>query len=162
MNSRSKDQVNVLFVCTGNICRSPMAEAVFAHLVRESGLADRFEIASAGTSSYHVGEAPHRGTRAALDKHRVAQTGQRAQQVTPQMLARADYIVAMDDDNVRGLQRFGDALDGKLSLLLEHATDAYAREVPDPYYEGNFEEVYRLVLNGARGLLERIRLETGD
>jgi protein-tyrosine phosphatase len=146
----------------GNICRSPMAEAIFAHLVNEAGLADRFEIASAGTSSYHVGEAPHRGTQAILAKHHVAQTGNHAQQVTPRMLAGADYVVAMDEDNLRSLRRFDDALDGKLSLLLDHTREAYAREVPDPYYDGNFEEVYQLVLDGARGLLEHIKMEVGD
>lgn len=161
MNRKSNEMINVVFVCMGNICRSPMAEAIFVHLVNEAGLADRFEIASAGTSSYHVGEAPHRGTQAVLAKHRMAQTGNRAQQVTQSMLARADYVVAMDEDNVRGLRRFDDALDGKLSLLLDHATNAHTREVPDPYYDGRFEEVYQLVLDGAQGLLKDIRMEVG-
>ena len=159
MTGKTKDKINVLFVCLGNICRSPMSEAIFAQLVSEAALTHRFEIASAGTGAYHIGESPHRGTRAILAKHDVPPTGKRAQQTTPEMLARADYIIAMDTSNVQSLSRFAGSFDDNVSLLLEYAPDASTREVPDPYYHDNFDGVYQLVRDGARGLLDHIRVE---
>lgn len=158
MSQASKLRINVLFVCTGNICRSPMAEAVFAHLVEQAGLSDRFTISSAGTGDWHVGESPHRGTLAALKQHAIPPVGgKRAQVVSPAMLARADYIVALDSSHVDDLSSFGIPSDGKVSRLLDYAPDDPIRDMPDPYYTGAFEEVYQLTLAGARGLLDHIR-----
>jgi protein-tyrosine phosphatase len=150
-------KINILFVCLGNICRSPMAEAVFRDLVRQKGLADRFEIASAGTASWHVGEPPHRGTRESLKRHNIDPGGMAAKHVTHDMLERADYIIAMDHENVSDLRswRFDRK---KLSRLLDYALDQDYRDVPDPYYDGRFELVYQLVSKGAEGLLEQIRV----
>jgi protein-tyrosine phosphatase len=151
-------KINVLFVCSGNICRSPMAEAVFAHLVDRAGLPDRFEIASAGTGDWHAGEPPHRGTLDALRRHDIpAVAGKRAQTIDRAMLSRADYIVAMDDDHVYELSAFGASAHGKVSRLLDYAPQAPARNVPDPYYSGRYEEVYQLVTVGAQGLLDYLR-----
>jgi protein-tyrosine phosphatase len=154
--------INVLFVCMGNICRSPMAEAVFRHLVDEAGLADQFHIDSVGTHSYHVGEPAHRGTRRVLANHgiecevisrRVAQTD----------LRDADYILVADRGNLADLkaQARGISMGDRLHLLLDFAPDQPVREVPDPYYSGNFEQTYQLVDEACRGLLAHIREERG-
>jgi len=152
--------IEVLFVCLGNICRSPMAEGVFQHLVSEAGLADRIAAGSAGTSGWHVGNPAHEGTRAVLHDHGILYHG-RARQVTTADLHQADFVVAMDMSNVRDLRRLdhNDTLDGKLHLLLDFAPPGSPRDVPDPYYDGNFERVYRLVESGCSGLLEHIREE---
>ena len=157
-NGQSK--VNVLFVCLGNICRSPMAEAVFRDLVQKEGLAGRFEIASAGMGDWHAGEPPHSGTREALRRHGIAPDGLVAKAVSQAMLDRADYVVAMDDDNLADLRSW--RIDRrKVSRLLDYAPEVEARDVPDPYFDGRFELVYQLVSKGAAGLLEQIRERHG-
>lgn len=139
-----------------------MAEAVFAQLVDQARLADRFEIASAGLGDWHVGESPHRGTLAVLRQHNVPTiTGKRAQIVDAEMLARADYIIAMDEGHDRELRAYWKQADGKVSRLLDYAPGASIRDVPDPYYSGRYEEVYQLVLPASQGLLEYIRREEG-
>ncbi len=140
----------------GNICRSPMAEAVFRDLVNKEGVADHFEIASAGTGDWHVGEPPHRGTREALKRHGIAANGLIAKHVTQAMLDGADYVVAMDYENLADLRAW--RMDRKkVSRLLDYALDVEVRDVPDPYYDGRFELVYQLVSRGSQGLLEQIR-----
>ena len=154
----SNRRINVVFVCSGNICRSPMAEAVFAQLVDQAGLADRFEISSAGTGDWHVGESPHPGTQEALRRHGVPLVhGKRARRVDAALLAGADYIIAMDEGHVIDLREYGPHADGKVSRLLDYAPDRPLRDVPDPYYTGKYEEVYQLVNAAARGLLEHIQ-----
>jgi protein-tyrosine phosphatase len=149
-------KINVLFVCMGNICRSPMAEAVFRDLVVKKGVADRFEILSAGTGDWHAGEPPHRGTRETLKRHNVEANGLVAKQVSQAMLDRADYVIAMDDDNVSDLHSW--RIDRqRVTRILDYAPDVEARDVPDPYYDGRFELVYQLVNIGSQGLLKHIR-----
>ena len=156
--SRNNDQskLNILFVCMGNICRSPMAEAVFRDLVTKEGVADRFEIASAGTGDWHVGQAPHLGTRETLRRHGIEPDGLIAKHVTQTMLDRADYVVAMDGENLSDLQSW--RVDRrKVSRLLDYAEGLDVHDVPDPYYDGRFELVYQLVSIGSAGLLQHIR-----
>ncbi|RME73289.1 MAG: low molecular weight phosphotyrosine protein phosphatase [Chloroflexi bacterium] len=150
--------IKVLFVCMGNICRSPMAEAVFRHLVEEAGLSDHFDIDSAGTISYHAGEPAHPGTQRVLAAHGI-RCDSVARKVTPSDLREADYIIALDAENYRDLQAMAGRqnLDGRLHRLLDFAAGVPVRDVPDPYYRDNFEEVYRLVEAGCRGLLDHIR-----
>jgi protein-tyrosine phosphatase len=156
----SHTKIKVVFICSGNICRSPMAEAVFAHLVQQAGLADRFEISSAGTGDWHLGESPHPGTLDALRRHHVpAITGKRAQAIDRETLESADYVIALDAGHVRELRYYSDSVDGKLSRLLDYAPDVATRDVLDPYYNGRYEEVYQLVRVGVKGLLEHIRQE---
>ncbi len=152
--------ITVLFVCMGNICRSPMAEAVFRHLVQEAGLSGRFVIDSAGTGGWHAGEPPHQGTLDVLARHGVSADGQVARQVTKTDFDRFTYIVAMDADNLRDLRR-NDPRGCCTRLLLDYAPTTRTREVPDPYYNGRFEEVYALVTAGCQGLLAAIREEHG-
>lgn len=157
MGHNSVRKINIVFICSGNICRSPMAEAVFKQMVEQAGLADRFEIASAGIGDWHLGEPPHPGTLDALHRHAVqAVAGKRAQVVNAPMLARADYLIAMDEGHARELQSFAGATDGKVSRLLDYAPQVVQRNVPDPYYSERYEEVYSLVEAGSRGLLEHI------
>jgi protein-tyrosine phosphatase len=148
--------VRVLFVCLGNICRSPMAEAVFQNLVDEAGLSDIFEVDSAGTGSWHVGEKAHPGTRKVLSAHGISYAG-RARRVKQQdMIDPERYVIAMDSSNLRDLQAaFGEY--PRLFRLLDFAEKVGKKDVPDPYYNGNFEEVYQLVVDGCRALLETIR-----
>src|SRR5215813_3813339 len=147
--------IKVLFVCHGNICRSPMAEAVFKNLVDNAGLADQIEVDSAGTSGYHAGEAAHPGTLRVLAEHGIRYDG-RSRQLTRNDLKTFDYIVAMDEENLENIQSLG-ASSGRVALLLDFAPHASEREVPDPFYNGAFQRVYNLVLEGGHGLLDQIR-----
>lgn len=153
--------VRVLFVCLGNVCRSPMAEAVFQHLVDEAGLTDQITSDSAGLDDYHIGERAHPGTRAVLRQHGIAYEG-RARCVTRADFERFDYILAMDDNNLADLETM--APPGSRAVIrrfLDFAADVPTREVPDPYYSGKFDYVYGLVRQGAEGLLAHLRAHKG-
>ncbi|GAB4573277.1 MAG: low molecular weight protein-tyrosine-phosphatase [Anaerolineae bacterium] len=154
--------VRVLFVCLGNICRSPMAEAVFQHLVDEAGLSDQIVVDSAGTGSWHVGEPAHRGTRQILAEHGINYRG-RARQVSRADLTHFNYILAMDYDNFSTLKAMAERAgsQAEIRLFMDFAPEAGTREVPDPYYDGRFAEVYDLVRQAAEGLLAHIREEHG-
>lgn len=150
----------VLFVCMGNICRSPTAEGVFRHLVEEQGLAGKIIIDSAGTHDYHIGDAPDARSQAAAARRGYDLSGLRARQVTRIDFTTFDYVLAMDEANLGLLQKqCPENYRDRLKLFLEFATEGVLREVPDPYYGGTqgFEQVLNLVENAARGLLEHIR-----
>ncbi|HSH02477.1 MAG TPA: low molecular weight protein-tyrosine-phosphatase [Anaerolineae bacterium] len=151
--------VQVVFVCLGNICRSPMADAVFQQMVKEAGLAEQIQVDSAGTGGWHAGEKAHRGTRQILAKHGVPYDG-RARQVAERDMTPKTYVIAMDSQNKADLEaRFG--THPRLHMLLSFAERAEVIDVPDPYYTGNFDYVYELVSDGCRGLLAHIRAEEG-
>ncbi|MBV9852419.1 MAG: low molecular weight phosphotyrosine protein phosphatase [Armatimonadetes bacterium] len=151
--------IRVLFVCLGNICRSPMAEAVFRHRVKLAGLEDQIEADSAGTGDWHVGEPPHHGTARLLADNQI-EYDHCARQLTARDLNHFDYIITMDEANRRGVGRLGKGR-ARVAALLDYAPHARVAEVPDPYYTGNFEEVYHLVSQAADGLLAAIREEHG-
>lgn len=152
--------VHVLFVCLGNICRSPMAEGIFRQQVDDAGLSGKLVIDSAGTSAYHVGEAAHPGTRRVLSHNGISYDGRARQIRLSDVQDPATYVVAMDQDNVDALSRqFGDL--PRVYRLLDFATNTPVRDVPDPYYSDNFDYVYRLVEDGCRGLLAHVRQEEG-
>lgn len=158
MNNKKK--VGVIFICMGNICRSPTAEAVFRHCVGQAGLAGRILIDSAGTHDYHVGEAPDARTQRAAERRDYDLAGLRGRQVEEGDFRRFDYVLAMDEANLSILQRLRphDSL-GHLGLFLDFASRHAEREVPDPYFggAGGFEHVLDLVEDAAAGLLEHIR-----
>ena len=151
----------ILFVCMGNICRSPMAEGVFRHLADKAGVAEGggVIIDSAGTIGYHVGDPPDpRGVRTASG-HGVDMSAQRARRVADSDFEAFDYILAMDEHNLSELmQRCPPALQSRLGLFMDHAPHLNLTEVPDPYYGGQegFEYCYELVLAAAEGLLAAI------
>lgn len=162
LNAGGMNVIKVLFVCLGNICRSPMAEAVFQDLVNKAGLADKFQIDSAGTGGWHAGETAHRGTLGVLKQRGIAYNG-RARQVKTSDLGDFDYVLAMDEENLTDLQRSVSPR-AEVRLFLDYAREAQqvkVSEVPDPYYDGRFEEVYALVEKGAQALLAHIRKENG-
>jgi protein-tyrosine phosphatase len=147
-------------VCLGNICRSPMAEAIFRQQVEEAGLTDVIAVDSAGTGSWHVGERAHPGTRQVLAEHGIDYQGLARQVRADEFNDNALYVVAMDQSNMSALRsRFGKI--ERLYRLLDFASDTSVEDVPDPYYSGNFEHVFRLVEDGSRGLLAFIREREG-
>jgi protein-tyrosine phosphatase len=155
--------IDVLFVCLGNICRSPMAEAVFQHTVEEAGLADHIRSDSAGTGDWHVGETAHPGTLSILRERRIPYSG-RARQISTGDLTSFDYILAMDRSNLRNIRRMMGDTSAEVSLFLHYAHRAgtvSVEEVPDPYYDGRFEYVYDLVQRGSEALLAHIRSQHG-
>jgi len=150
----------ILFVCMGNICRSPTAEGVFRHVVERDGLSGAIHIDSAGTHAYHIGEPPDARSLAAAAKRGYDLSELRARQVSVEDFVEFDYVLAMDLHNRELLlQRCPAEHRGKVQLFLEFAEGAAVREVPDPYYGGaqGFEEVLDLVEDAAEGLLRHIK-----
>ncbi len=153
--------MRVLFVCMGNICRSPTAEGVFRRLVdqHEWSRTLPFEIDSAGTHDYHVGEPPDRRAIAAAARRGVDLRALRARRVDDRDFERFDLILAMDRENLSLLHtRAPRECHSRIRLVLDYAPDAYTREVPDPYYGGakGFEEVLDLLEQAAHGLLNEV------
>lgn len=147
----------ILFVCTGNICRSPTAEGVMRVLAEQAGCTATFLLDSAGTHDYHVGEPPDKRTQQAALRRGYDLSSQRARQVTAEDFVRFDRILAMDLRNLSLLrERCPRGLHGKLTLFLDYAEGHEGNEVPDPYYGGpnGFEHVLDLAEAGARGLLK--------
>jgi protein-tyrosine phosphatase len=152
--------VSVLFVCTGNICRSPTAEGVFRRMVADAGLEGAVSVDSAGTHDYHVGEAPDTRTVAAARTRGIRLDDLRGRRVTQGDFDRFDLVVAMDRGHqriLRGLRPAGAS--GQLVLFMDFAPEAGIADVPDPYFGGSdgFEQVLDLVEAGCRGLLAHIR-----
>jgi protein-tyrosine phosphatase len=153
-------QAKVLFVCTGNICRSPTAEGVFRHVVREAGIMDKVMIESAGTHGYHVGEPPDPRSQRAAAGRGYDLSAQRARRVERKDFDEFDYVLAMDDENLESLRRLCPSQHAhKVRLFMEFGANVAAREVPDPYYGGGagFERVLDLVESASKGLLAHLQ-----
>jgi protein-tyrosine phosphatase len=153
--------VKVLFVCMGNICRSPTAEGVFSQKLKEAGLQDIIEVDSAGTHAYHIGEAPDPRARKSALRRGVDLDNLRARRAVAEDFERFDYVLAMDRDNLDALAAicpYGSEY--KLQLFLSYAPNLETDEVPDPYYGGamGFERVLDMVEEAANGLLQDIQL----
>ena len=143
----------ILFICHDNICRSPMAEFVMKQLVKNEGLEEQFEIASAATSTEEIGNSVYPPARRKLAEHGIGCEGKTARQMTRADYHYYDYIIAMDRNNLRNLKRmFGEDTEHKISLLMEYTHRP--SDVADPWYTGDFDATWRDVLEGCRGLLD--------
>lgn len=148
-------KIKLLFICHGNICRSPMAEFVMKHLVEEAGVANQFEIASAATSTEEIGNPVYPPARRKLAEHGIGCAGKTARQMTIDDYRHYDCIIAMDHNNLRNLKRLiGDDKDHKISLLMDYTHRP--GDVADPWYTGDFDATWRDVLEGCEGLFSSI------
>ena len=153
-------QIKVLFVCMGNICRSPTSEGVFRKIVEKAGLSDRIHIDSAGTHAYHVGKQPDSRAQETARNRNINLSTQRARQAKTEDFNEFDYVIAMDHDNVSDLEAIcPENQRARLRLFLEFSDKFDETEVPDPYYGGEqgFEHVFDLVEDASRGLLNDIK-----
>ena len=145
----------ILFVCHGNICRSPMAEYVMKDLVKQAGLEKEFSIASAATSTEEIGNGVYPPARRKLQEHGIACTGHAARQLRQSDYQAYDLLIGMDRANLRNMLRIcGGDPEGKISLLMDHTSRK--GEVADPWYTGDFETTWQDVLEGCEGLLDNL------
>lgn len=154
----SSDRIRVLFVCLGNICRSPLAEGAFRMHVESHSLGHIIHVDSAGTSGYHVGEAPDERSRAVAAKHGVDISRQRARQFIKKDLLDFDFVIAMDESNLRNINHLNSSEHrAQTSLMLSELAEG-TTDVPDPYYGGTdgFDLVWSMVERACATLLERI------
>lgn len=148
----------ILFVCHGNICRSPMAEFVMKELVKKAGLESQFQISSAATSTEEIGNPVYPPARRKLAEHGIGCSGKTARQITRADYDQYDLLIGMDSANLRNMRRIcGGDPDGKIHVLMEY-TDRPG-DVADPWYTGDFESTWQDVLAGCSGLLELLEME---
>lgn len=147
--------IKILFVCHGNICRSPMAEFVMKDMVKKKGIQDMFEIASAATSTEALGESVYPPARSKLNEEGISCSGKTARQMTKDDYRYYDYIIAMDRLNLRNMARFvGNDPDNKVSLLMDYTSTPH--DVADPWYTGDFQETWEDVNLGCEGLIKKL------
>ena len=147
--------IKVLFICHGNICRSPMAEFLLKDMIKKEGLADRFVIASAGTSREEIGNPVHQGTRKKLAQDHISAAGKYAVQLTKEDYTTYDYLLCMDQWNINNVKRIiGHDPKHKVHLLLEYA--GVKRDIADPWYTGNFDVTYDDIVQGCEAFLEEL------
>lgn len=145
----------ILFICHGNICRSPMAEFVLKDMVKKAGVEQDFSIASAATSREELGNSPHPGTRRILGKLGIDCSGKHARQLTQADYEEYNYLIGMDHYNLRNIERIcGEDTEGKVSLLMSFAGEE--RDIDDPWYTNRFEKTYEDVAAGCKGLLKEL------
>ena len=153
MAKQYQDNIKILFVCHGNICRSPMAEFVMKDMVKREGMEDRFLIASAATSTEEIGNPVHHGTRDKLREHGIDTSGKRAVQLRRSDYENYDYLIGMDQWNMRQMERIlGRDDEGKVFRLLDFTQSP--GDIADPWYTGDFDATYRDVLRGCGALME--------
>ena len=150
-------KTKILFVCMGNICRSPTAEGSFRSIVSKQDLSDSFEIDSAGTHAYHVGNPPDSRSQQTARKYDIDLSNQRARQVHESDFYYYDHIIAMDTDNIEILKSICPTdSQSQIKLLLEYLPDVSLQSVPDPYFEGKFDEVFEMVYAACTSFLESL------
>jgi protein-tyrosine phosphatase len=147
---------SILFICLGNICRSPMAEAIFRHLVIEAGLESKVHIDSAGIGEWHVGKPPHEGTCQVLAKRGIAVDGLICRQVTREDLESFDLIIVMDKKNLAFIEELMEKKLHQVHLLSDFIAESEGLEISDPNYTGEFEKTFDLIEKGCEGLLKVI------
>lgn len=153
--------IKIMFVCHGNICRSPMAEFVMRDMLKKRGLDRKITVASSATSTEEIGNDIHYGTRRILDKYSVPHSPREAVQLTRADYEKYDFFVGMDSANIRNMHRiFGSDPEGKIIRLLDLTDEK--RDVADPWYTGNFEATYRDVTLGSEALIEHITKTVGQ
>ena len=151
--------IKILFICLGNICRSPMAEFLLKDMVKKRGIAGDFYIVSAATSTYEVGNPVHRGTRAKLAQYGISVAGKTAVQLTKEDYAKYDYLIGMDSANIRDIMRIiGSDPQHKVYKFLQFAGSE--RNIADPWYTGNFDVTYDDIYEGCTALLEYLQNKT--
>ncbi len=155
--------IKVLFVCLGNICRSPTAEGVFRHVVKQADLADKIHTDSAGTHAYHIGKPPDSRAQQTARNRGIEVGDLRGRKIEADDFSRFDYVLAMDHSNHADLQQLAAGNTDKLHMFLQFAENFDEQEVPDPYYGGDqgFEHVFDLVEDASNGLLAHIRKQHG-
>ena len=150
--------ISILFICHGNICRSPMAEFLLKDMVQKRNLSARFHIASAATSTEEIGNRVHYGTRRKLAQYGISVAGKTAVRMKKQDYDSYDYLIGMDDANIRNMIRIaGGDPDHKICKLLEFAGST--RDIADPWYTGNFDETYDDILEGCEAFMDRLQRE---
>ena len=151
--------VRILFVCLGNICRSPIAQGIFEDLVRREGLEGEIYIDSAGTHSYHIGQAPDPRAQESARRRGLDLGSQRARRIRPEDCEEFDYVLTMDEENYRSVSALCRSRSVVVRSFLDYAPNRSETEVPDPYYGGpeGFEHVMDLVEEASEGLLEEIK-----
>lgn len=150
-----ENKIHILFICHGNICRSPMAEMVMKEMVRQKGLEAKFEISSMAATTEEIGQDMYPPAKRALTAHRIPYTKRKAALITMKDYAWADYIIAMDEENIHDLSRLthGDG-DKKISRLLYWAGEK--RDVADPWFTDDYEKTYEDIVKGCRAVLEKL------
>lgn len=150
--------IRILFVCHGNICRSPMAEYIFRNKIEKLGLGKQFHIASAATSTEELGNPPHHGTQKILSDLEISCYGKRAVQIQKKDYDAYDFILAMDDRNIKNMRRIlGDDKDHKIYKFLDFSQEP--RNIADPWYTGNFDRTYEDILEACNSFLEYLNQE---
>ncbi|MBC1424525.1 low molecular weight phosphotyrosine protein phosphatase [Listeria seeligeri] len=153
--------IKVVFVCLGNICRSPMAEGLFRAEVEKAGLTDEIVIDSAATGTWNLGKPPHKGTKEILKKHHVDYQSMKARKISAIDFAEADFIIGMDQQNLSDLRSLANDSNATIRSLMSFVPGQEDKDIPDPYYTGDFNETEQMVTAGVKALFRFITKKMG-